>query len=195
MDSAEAAQCLERVSRGDEQAAHDLFHYLYPLVFRLVRAHLPRRTSEEDLHQIAMVKVFSNASQFSGKVPLEHWVSRIVINTCLKQLRAEKARPELRMGDLSEEQAEVLEKITSTEDAPDPHAARASRELVELLLARLGPDDRLLINLLHLEERSVDEVSALTGWNRTLIKVRAFRARGKLRRHLADLQSEEKCHE
>jgi len=192
MDSAEAAQCLERASRGDEQAAHDLFHYLYPLVFRLVRAHLPRRTSEEDLHQIAMVKVFSKASQFSGKVPLEHWVSRIVINTCLKQLRAEKVRPELRMGDLSEEQAEVLEKITSTDEAPDPHAARTSRELVDLLLARLGPDDRLLINLLHLEERSVDEVSALTGWNRTLIKVRAFRARSKLRRHLADLLFEER---
>jgi RNA polymerase sigma factor (sigma-70 family) len=125
MDSVEAARCLERASRGDEQAAHDLFHHLYPLVFRLVRAHLPRRTSEEDLHQIAMVKVFSKASQFSGKVPLEHWVSRIVINTCLKQLRAEKVRPELRMGDLTEEQAEVLEKITSTDESPDPHAARA----------------------------------------------------------------------
>jgi len=57
MDSAEAAACLRRIREGDEGAARDLFHFLYPLVARLVRSHLPQRTSEEDLCQIAMVKI------------------------------------------------------------------------------------------------------------------------------------------
>ena len=118
-------------------------------------------------------------------------VSRIVINTCLNQLRSEKVRPELRMSDLSEEQAVVVEKLCTTEAASDEQDALAAREVVELLLDHLSPDDRLLINLLHLEGRSVQEVADLTGWSRTGVKVRAFRARGRMRRQYLELQKKE----
>ncbi|MDR3404457.1 MAG: sigma-70 family RNA polymerase sigma factor [Chthoniobacter sp.] len=188
MDSAEAAACLQRLPQGDEEAAHALFHHLYPLVARLVRSHRPIRTSEEDLCQIAMVKIFSAASQFSGKVPIEHWVSRIVINTCLNQIRSEKVRRELRMSDLSEAEAEIVEKLATATEAPDAADALASRELVDLLLTRLPPKDRLLIQLLHLEGRNLPEVAALTGWNHTVIKVRAFRARRRMRHYLRELE-------
>jgi RNA polymerase sigma-70 factor (ECF subfamily) len=65
--------------------------------------------------------------------------------------------------------------------APLAEETLGARELVELLLAELPPADRLLLTLLHLEERSLAEVGALTGSNRTLLKVRAFRARRRLR--------------
>jgi RNA polymerase sigma-70 factor (ECF subfamily) len=188
MDSAEAAACLQRIPDGDEGAARDLFHFLYPLVARLVRSHLPQRTSEEDLCQVAMVKIFSAAAQFSGKVPIEHWVSRIVINTCLNQIRSEKVRRELRMSDLSEAEAEIVEKLATSTEAPSASEAAASKELVELILTRLEPADRLLINLLYLEGRKLSEVSALTGWNNTVIKVRAFRARRRMRRYIQELE-------
>ena len=188
MDSAEAAAYLRRIPEGDEGAARDLFHFLYPLVARLVRSHLPQRTSEEDLCQIAMVKIFSAAAQFSGKVPIEHWVSRIVINTCLNQIRSEKVRRELRMSDLGEAEAEIVEKLTTSTEAPNASDAAASKELVELILTRLDPSDRLLINLLYIEGRKLAEVSALTGWNTTVIKVRAFRARRRMRHYLKELE-------
>ena len=63
--------CLEQVRRGDEEAARQLFHHLYPLVIKVVRSHLPRRTSEDDLTQTIFMKVFANLAQFSGRVPLE----------------------------------------------------------------------------------------------------------------------------
>jgi RNA polymerase sigma-70 factor (ECF subfamily) len=63
--------------------------------------------------------------------------------------------------------------------------ARVARELLEQMLARLSPDDRLLVTLLHLEERSVEEIHQLTGWSRTTIKVRAFRARSKMKKMLS----------
>ena len=188
MDSAEAAACLQRVPQGDEEAARALFHHLYPLVLRLVRSHLPQRTSEEDLCQVAMVKIFSAASQFSGKVPVEHWVSRIVINTCLNQIRSEKVRCELRMSDLNEAEAEIVEKLATSTEAPDASDSAASRELVELILTRLDPADRLLIHLLYLEGRKLQEVSDLTGWNQTVIKVRAFRARRRMRHYIEELE-------
>ncbi|MEI7939428.1 MAG: RNA polymerase sigma factor [Verrucomicrobiota bacterium] len=179
--------CVKRVRLRDEESARALFRHLYPLVARLVHSHLPRRTSAEDLVQTVFMKMFASLDSFSGTVPLEHWVSRIAINTCLNQLAAEKARPELRWADLSEEQAQALEATTAGQAELDPTQNLASREIVEKLLAQLAPTDRLLMTLLHLEGRSVDEVRQITGWNVPVIKVRAFRARRKLRKHFEKL--------
>lgn len=179
--------CLDRVRHRDEEAARQLLNHLYPLVIKLIRAHLPRRTSEEDLAQTVFMKIFSHIEQYSGAVPLEHWVSRVTINTCLNQLRIEKVRPELRWSDLSEEESHVLETLASTRSELPPSDRIASRDLVNRLLERLAPADRLVIQLLHIEERSVDEVKAMTGWNRSVIKVRAFRARQKMKKQLGTL--------
>jgi RNA polymerase sigma-70 factor (ECF subfamily) len=185
--------CLARVRQGDEDSARLLLEQLYPLVIKLVRSHLPRRTSEEDLAQIIFMKVFAKIEQFSGAVPFEHWVSRIAVNTCLNQIQAEKIRPEWRWADLSEDEQRVLESLASTaEEFEHPADHLASRELVEKLLGKLTPRDRLLITLIHLEGHSIEEVRKRTGWNASLIKVRAFRARHKLKKHLLTLMEAEK---
>ena len=186
----DVAACVQRVRQRDEDAARELFRHLYPLVARLVHSHLPRRTSPEDLVQTVFMKVFANLDRFSGAVPLEHWVSRVAINTCLNQLAAEKVRPELRWADLSEEQAQALEAVMSDPGELEPSQNLAAREIVEKLLAQLAPTDRLLMTLLHLDGRSVAEVQQITGWNVPVIKVRAFRARRKLRKHFEKLMSE-----
>src|SRR6266566_7327626 len=105
------------------------------------------------------VKVFQNLAQYSGKVPISHWVSRIAVNTCRNQLMAEKARPELRHADLSEEQAAMLENLAS-DNALSPDRKLAARDLVEKLLAMLKPVERLIIDMLYLQERSVAEVKS-----------------------------------
>ena len=185
----DVAACVERVRQRDEDAARALFRHLYPLVARVVRSHLPRRTSQEDLVQTVFMKVFANLDRFSGTVPVEHWVSRIAVTTCLNQLAAEKARPELRWADLSDEQTEALEAVTAGPEELEPGRSLAAREIVEKLLKRLAPADRLLLTLLHLEGRSVEEVRQITGWNVPVIKVRAFRARRKLRKEFRNLMA------
>ena len=176
--------CVARVRRGDEDAARTLLNHLYPLVLSIVRGHLPRRTSEDDLTQTIFIKVFSKLEQFSGTVPLEHWVSRISVNTCLNALQAEKIRPELRWADLTEEEEHVIQALDATSDDLEPGQSLAARDLTDKLLDCLKPNDRLLVNLLHVEGRSVEEVRQLTGWNVSMIKVRAFRARKRMRKHM-----------
>jgi len=178
---------VRSVQQGDEAAARALFNHLFPLVIKIVRAHLPRRTSEEDLVQTVFMKLFAKLDQFSGRVPLEHWVSRIAVNTCLNQISTERVRPELRWADLSEAEERVLQSLASTTDDLEPSHNLASRELVDKLLERLRPADRLVITLMHLEGRTVEEVRQVTGWNASLIKVRAFRARRKMKKHLETL--------
>jgi RNA polymerase sigma factor (sigma-70 family) len=177
--------CLRRIEQGDEVAARELLRDFHPFVLKLVRAHLPRRASEEDLVQMIFIKVFHNLNQYTGRMPLEHWISRIAVNTCFNALRAEKIRPEWRLGDFSEEIAAGIEKLAATEiDTATHDDFDLAKKMVTELIAQLSPEDRLIVTLLHLEEKSVEEIHALTGWSRSVIKVRAFRARAKMKKML-----------
>jgi RNA polymerase sigma-70 factor, ECF subfamily len=173
---------VQSVRDGDEHAACTLLERLYPLVLKIVRSHLPPRTSEEDLCQMIFVRIFQRLDRYSGLAPLEHWVSRLAVNVCLNQIETERIRPELRYADLGKEQAEIVEQLASTlAEIPEEQSGPA-REIVCEILLKLKPADRLIITMLHLEERSIAEIKALTGWSAIVIKVRAYRARQKLKR-------------
>jgi RNA polymerase sigma-70 factor (ECF subfamily) len=118
-------------------------------------------------------------------------VSRIAVTTCIDHLRAQKRRPEFRWADLSEDEAEVLDAVLTNESDQAPDDALAARELVNKLLGQLNPADRLVLQLLDLEQKTVAEIRALTGWNSSLIKVSAFRARRKLQKLFQELQRKE----
>src|SRR5436309_13077535 len=148
MDDSNASALVQAALQHDDEAARALVRRLYPTVAKIVRAHRPRRTAEEDLCQMIFIRVFQKLSQFSGKVPLEHWVSRIAVNTCLNQIESERVRPELRQADLSEEQRAVVENLASTSDELAPDKKFASRQLIEHLLMALKPAERLVINML-----------------------------------------------
>jgi len=179
---------LQRVKENDPEAAQELVRDLFPLVMRIVRGHLPRRMDPEDLAQIVFVKVFQKIDQYNADAPFPHWVSRIAVNTCLNELRSEKARPELRWADLGEEQAEALERVLERSNETPVDEQVATRDLAQRLLETLPPRDRLILTLLDLEERTVAETAAVTGSPEAVIKVRAFRARRKLRKELERLE-------
>ena len=178
---------LAAVRRRDEAAARRLVERLGPLVLRIVRAHRPRRVAEEDLCQEVFMSVFADLGQYRGAVPFERWVARVAVTTCFDALRRERARSELRWADLSEAEAAALERMHA--DRHEPHGVErdAARELVAKLLGTLPAEDRALLQWLAIEERSVEEVCALTGWGRSRVKVRAFRARRRLRGELQKL--------
>jgi len=192
MDDSDASALVKAALQNDDEAARALVRQLYPLVAKIVHAHRPRRTSEEDLCQMIFIRVFQKLSQFSGNVPLEHWVSRVAVNTCLNQIESEKVRPEVRHADLSVEEQAVVENLACSSDELAPDERFASRQLVEHLLTALKPVERLAVDLLYLQGRSVEEICKITGWSAALVKVRAFRARQKMKRQLAKISEKEK---
>ncbi len=191
-DALDVPACLERVRQQDAEAARALVEHLHPLVIKIVRTHRPRRTAEEDLAQDIFLKMFTRIHQYQGRdgVPFEHWIARLAVTTCLDALRAEKRRPEWRWADLGDAEREWLEFFTGETPAAAPGDGFAAREMVEKLISLLSSDDRLVITLLDLQEKTVAEISQLTGWSISLVKVRAFRARRKLRGHALKLQQE-----
>ena len=170
----------------DEAAARRLIAALYPEVIAIIRRRLPRRVAEEDLAQEVFARLFERLGNYDGRAPLTHWVARMTLNICIDHLRAEKRRPELRWADLTETEADALS-ATLADAGPAPDAW-ASRQLAMKLLGTLAPEDRLVVTMMDLEGHSAAEVSEQTGWREGAIRIRAFRARRRLRKELLKLE-------
>ena len=186
--SIDVEDCLRRWRAGDQQSAEELIAHLYPVIARIVRTHLSRRDSEEDLIQEVLMKTFSRLHQYKGEAPLSHWVSRLAVTVCVDRLRAHRIRPEVRWTDLSPEESEVFQLAALESRTKDAGVVIQARDLVDKLLSALPPQDRSLILMVDLEGRSLDEISQLTGWGVSKVKMRLFRIRGQLRKAMDKLE-------
>ncbi len=180
MSRDELSQLITRIRSSDQAAAKELVERFYPVVIRIVRNHLPRRESEEDLAQEIFLKIFAKLHQYRADMPFEHWVSRISVNTCIDHLRKQRNRPEFRWSDFSEDQQAILDNLQENATQPPQQSPEENRELLNRLLLSLKPPERLVVQWLYLEEKSISEICDLTGWKASKIKVTAFRARQKL---------------
>lgn len=179
---------IDRALAQDEQAYEEIIEIIYPLLIGIIRRNLAQSESPEDLAQEILVKIFSGLPNYRRKQPFEHWISRIATLTCYDALRKRYRRPKLQYTDLSSEQCEALS-VANNQENSHPDTQFASRELLDQLLATLKPRDELVIRLLHLEEKTVSEISEETGWSRSKIKVTAMRARNKLKEALERLEA------
>ena len=183
-------ELLARVRSGDESANRTLVEILYPSVQANVRNHLRRQADHDDVAQEVFLKIFLKMEQYRGPQPFEHWVSRIAVTTCYDWLRKHRIRPLVTYSDLSEAEVEILEKSrqTSSRGTSDTQRELFSG-LLDKLISTLNPREQIVIRLLDLEERSVRDISELTGWGASKVKVTAMRARRKLADRLRQLES------
>ena len=135
----------------------------------------------DDICQDIFIKVYENLDKFRHDAPFEHWLSRIAIRTCYDALR--KRRREKGNIPLDEIHYQIADN-----SGEDFLAVEQARSVLERGMSQLKPAERLVITLLELEEKPVKEIAQLTGWSETNIKVRAFRARRKLKSILEKLK-------
>ena len=109
---------------------------------------------------------------------------RLAVRTCYDFLRKHQRNRETNITELTDPERDWLEHHVSGGEL-DPERASAAKQLVDRLLAQLSPSARLIITLLELEDRTVKEISEITGWSIPLVKVRAFRARAEMKKLLS----------
>jgi len=190
LTDSESRACMAAWQRcSDEGAARVLVEAFHPFVASLIRRHVADAGCVEDLAQQTFTRCFAKAEQWDASRPLEPWLARIAINQCRDHYRARRVRPELRWSDLTEGEQEAME-ATLTAAEPKADALNdESRSLMMRLLDTLSAGDRMVLSLLHLDGKTTDEIATLTGWSRTLVKVRAFRARRKMRAAFEQLEA------
>ncbi len=185
----ELAPLATLAAAGDDAAARELVERLHPMLWSIVQAHLPRRTDPADLIQEVLVKMFSRLHQYRADSPFAHWVSRLAVTTCLDRLKHERRRPELRRADLSLQEAEIFDQLMGGSTQADALDAVAARELAHHLLNLLPPDDRALLRWLDLDGDSISELAARLKLGESAVKMRASRARQKLRTEVEALRT------
>ena len=136
-----------------------------------------------DVVQEVFSKAYHKLDSFRGDAPFEHWLMRLAVRTCYDFLRGHQRNREHTLTDLGDDERNWLERFhAAPEDARED--SDAARELVGRVLEQLPAPARLVITLLEIEDRTVKEISELTGWSVPLVKVRAFRARAQMRKIL-----------
>jgi RNA polymerase sigma-70 factor (ECF subfamily) len=180
---ANESELIAAVLGGDAASFEPLVRKYQPRVFATARRYARREDEVEDIVQEVFLKAFQKLRSYRGEAPFEHWLMRLTVRTCYDFLRAHQRNRETTLSQLTEQENEWLERFAVSPDQAENSAA-AARELVARVLEKLPPAARLVITLLEIEDRSVKEISALTGWSVPLVKVRAFRARAQMRKCL-----------
>jgi RNA polymerase sigma-70 factor, ECF subfamily len=180
------AELIAAVLKGDAASFEPLVQKYSPRVFATARRYARRESEIEDIAQEVWLKAFSKLASFRGEAPFEHWLMRMTVRTCYDFLRGHQRNRESAFSELSEPETDWLERFVA-----DPGSAAEDADAAKLLVGRvlekLSPPARLVITLLEIEDRSVKEIAELTGWSVPLVKVRAFRARGEMRKILAKM--------
>ena len=180
------AELIAAVLGGDTASFEPLLKKYQPRVFATARRYARRESEVEDIVQEVFLKAFHKLNSFRGDAPFEHWLMRLAVRTCYDFLRAHQRNREMSFADFTDEATDWLDRFAAKPSDASENAA-AARELVEKVLALLSPAARLVITLLEIEDRSVKEVAALTGWSVPVVKIRAFRARAEMRKCLEKL--------
>jgi RNA polymerase sigma-70 factor (ECF subfamily) len=155
----------------------------------MARRYARRESEVEDIVQEVFIKAFQKLHSYRAEAPFEHWLMRLSVRTCYDFLRNHQRNRESAFTDMTDQETDWLERFAADPDTA-VETADAARDLVERVLSQLPPSARLILTLLEIEERSVKEISELTGWSISLVKIRAFRARAAMRKCLAKMMVE-----
>src|SRR5512137_1107656 len=173
------AELIAAVLRGDAASFEPLIQKYSPRIFATARRYARQESEVEDIAQEIWLKAFHKLKGFRGDAPFEHWLMRLAVRTCYDFLRGHQRNRETAFSEISDAEGDWLERFAQ-EPASAHEDADAARQLVARVLEQLSPPARVIITLLEIEEKSIKEISRLTGWSLPLVKVRAFRARAEM---------------
>lgn len=164
---------------GDEAAFECIFDRHKRRVAGLASRFFKEQAEIEEMIQISFTKAYVELRSFRGahEHSLASWLGRIAANTCLNELKRRAAKIENFADVLSDAEIETL--ATGLREKSVEEMV-VQRDLLDKLLASIGTEDRVLLQMLHAEEMSVAETAAVFGWSKAKVKVRAFRARRAL---------------
>lgn len=183
-------ELASRAARNDETAFAEIVRRFSPRVFRVAGRFYRRKSLAEEAAQEIFLRAFVQIKNYEGRGSLEGWLTRIAVTTCLNLLRSAKRQPELTVSELTGEETAWLEERIVAASAENYQSAEdkiVAADLLERLLKNLPPEDSMLLTMIDGEGESVKTVAEFTGWSESKVKVKAFRARRRIRETLQKL--------
>ena len=166
---------------GDVECFEVLITRYQSRVFGMARKYFRNESDAEDVVQGIFTKTFQKLSSYKGTAPFEHWFMRLSLNACYDALRRKRNRPDQAISDMLFDDESWQDRLSNIPDASDRVGLEEARELVYTVLGQISDRARIVLTLQELEGRSIREITEITGWSESLVKVQAFRARKEMR--------------
>ena len=174
---------ISRVLTGDVDAYEAIVRHYQNMVAKIANRHVPRHAVEE-ICQDTFIRAYKSLATFRGKEAFSHWLAKITTRACHDHWRTVYKNREDTLTSINRGTEEWVERTldahSQREFEEQTHKDEA-KETLNMALDHLSPQDRMVITLTHREGHSVHEAADLLGWSTANVKVRAFRARKKLK--------------
>ena len=183
---------MRAAQRGDMVAYEELVARHRDKIY--ARAYSMMRNEEDaiDLSQEAWVKGWQRLVQFQGESSFATWMTRIVINLCLDQLRKQKRHRSESIEELDEESGGVERQMPVVVVNPTERLERGElRQRIDKALSQLSETHRTALVLCEFEEMEYKEIAKAMNCSIGTVMSRLFYARRKLAALLADLKKPE----
>ena len=174
-------EIVAAVLGGDIESFEDLILRYQPRIFGMARKYFRNESDVEDLVQTIFTKTYKKLGSFKKTAPFEHWFMRLSVNTCYDALRRRTKHREQAVSDLIFEDESWQNRLDNIPDSEDQESLDKANELVHSVMEQISNKARIVLTMQELEGRSIKEISELTGWSISLVKVQAFRARKEMR--------------
>ena len=129
----------------------------------------------QEVLQNAFIKAYSGLATFKGKSKFSTWFYRILINEAFKSSKRKNNRTHIEL---------IAGKIPDSDYFEASDKEEYQKHCINEALERINPRERLALRLFYLEECSVEEITEITGWTESNVKVILHRARGHMKQAL-----------
>lgn len=175
---------IHRVLNGEADAFELLLKKYRELVFMITAHHVPSDQVEE-VAQDAFVRAYQSLRSYKGHGDFRHWLTVITTRTCHDFWRKRYRNKEVNISSISDEHQQWLDSttaVTASAVNDDRDTKEDVKSMMDWALNQLNPSDRMVLELIYLEELSIKETAEMLDLSQTNVKVRAFRARQKMQK-------------
>ena len=187
--STEDKDLVRQAQKGDMLAFEELVARHRDKIY--ARAYSMMRNEEEavDLSQEAWVKAWQRLAQFQGDSSFATWLTRIVINLCLDQIRRQKRHRAESIEAMDDESGGVERQMEPIITNPTERLERGElRKRIDEAMSKLSNEHRTVLVLHEFEEMEYKEIAKVMGCSIGTIMSRLFYARRRLASLLQDLK-------
>lgn len=180
-------QIIDQAIEGNESALRYLLERYKGFAFTIAIRIVKNREDAEEIVQDSFIKAFKALKKFKRSGKFSTWLYKITYNTALTSKRKGKLE--------TNPMEEYLEDKLSIPDNYSNGFLKLKNDdqekYLKIAIGQLDDTDKLLVTLYYTCEMSISEVTEITGWNGSTIKVRLHRARQKLYNNLSELLKHE----